>query len=718
MKQLFLLGVLVTPCLLLAQNTSLPKDSVRTLTPLEIVGVRAADKQPFTKTNISKAQIEQLNTGQDIPFVLNQTPGVVAHSDAGNGIGYTGLRIRGTDATRINVTLNGIPYNDAESQGTFLVNIPDILSSTNSIQIQRGVGTSTNGAGAFGASLNVSTHEIADKPYAEFNNSFGSFNSWKNTVKLGSGLIDGKFSVDARLSRITSDGFMERATSNLQAFYLSAAYYAKKTTFRYTTFSGRNRTYQAWSGVPEAMLATNRRFNGLGLQSNGEFYPNQTDNYQQHHHQFFITHNFNQKWSINLANYLTLGKGYYEEFRINNRYSSYNLPNPSATVTRTDLTRQLWLDNQFFGQNITVQYKHKATELTFGGGWNQYNGLHYGYVLWAANGGVPINHRWYNLDAFKADRNLYAKWLYSLKPNLQLFVDLQVRNVQYEMNGFRNNPSLFINRNFTFFNPKAGVSYQKNGVNYYASVAVANKEPNRDDFEVSSTEQPQHENLLNVELGAEKKTKKYSYAATIYGMWYRNQLILTGRVNDVGAYTRVNVPRSYRIGIELQGSYVFTKWLQAQGNIALSDNRINAFTEFLDNFDTPVFTQEKVAHRNTAIALSPSCVANANLQFTVLPQFTVSTNAQYVSRQFLDNTSNKARSLQAYWVQDIRLAYTVPQKFCKKLQLLGSIQNIWNRRFEPNGYTFSYVAGGSVVTENFFFPMAGTNAMLAVNISL
>jgi len=694
------------------------KPSELYLEPLEVRATRASDKSPFTKTNISKAEIAANNFGQDLPFILNQTPGVVANSDAGNGIGYTGIRIRGTDATRINVTINGIPYNDAESQGTFFVNLPDLASSTNSIQIQRGVGTSTNGVGAFGATINLSTNEVNQDAYAELNNSYGSFNSWKNTIKVGSGLINNHFTIDARLSNIASDGFIDRASTNMQAFYLSGAYLNKKTQIRFTTFGGKERTYQAWNGIPEAVLKTNRTFNSLGTDKPGEPYDNQTDNYQQTHYQLFVNQQLSNRWSLNVASFYVRGKGYYEEYRGGQAYADYFLANPRPGTDETDLIRQLWLDNHFYGQNYSAQYKDAFNEITLGGTWSQYDGKHYGRIIWAEQGGVPSDYKWYNLTAFKSDRSLFAKWQRNIKGNWYAFADLQYRSVRHTMNGFRKNPTLKVDRSFDFINPKAGISYQKNGYNLYVSYAVANKEPNRDDFEAGATNQPTHEQLQDVELGIERKTSKYSWGATFYYMHYRNQLIVTGQINDVGAYNRVNVPNSYRMGLELQGSYQLNHWLQANANIALSQNKIKQFTEYIDNYDAPVFKQEAIVHKNTDIAFSPNIVANYQLTAKPIKNISVALPGKYVGRQYLDNTQNEARSLQAFFVQDIRLSYQLPNRWAKSIQLSAQVNNVFNRKYEPNGYTFSYIAGGSTVTENFFFPMAGTNYMLAVNISL
>lgn len=470
------------------------KESIAYLEPLEVSSVRASGKAPFTKTDISKAEIEKNNLGQDLPFILNQTPSVVTTTDAGNGVGYTGIRIRGTDATRINVTLNGIPFNDAESMGTYFVDMPDIVSSANSIQIQRGVGTSTNGSGAFGATINISTNEINKKAYAESNNSFGSFNTWKNTVKFGSGLLANHFIVDVRLSRIASAGYIDRASSNLKSFYTSAAYIGNKNSIRLNIFSGKEKTYQAWYGIPFDVLQTNRTYNPAGTEKPGTPYSNQTDNYTQTHYQLFYEHTFNSKLKLNTALFLIRGKGYYEEYKAGESLYNYNLNDSSVA----DIVRRRWLDNYFYGQIFSLQYKNIKNELTIGGSWSRYDGKHYGKLIWSEVK-VPADYKYYNFPALKTDENIYVKWMHNINNKWSSFFDVQYRHVLHSMNGFEDNPALFVKRNFNFFNPKIGLNYNYNGWNTYLSYARANKEPNRDDFEASLAQQPKSETLHDFE---------------------------------------------------------------------------------------------------------------------------------------------------------------------------------------------------------------------------
>jgi len=689
------------------------------LQPVEIKATRVDDKAPFAKSNLSKKDIEKNNLGQDLPFLLNQTPSVVVNSDAGNGVGYTGIRIRGTDGTRINVTLNGIPYNDAESQGSFFVDLPDFASSLNSIQIQRGVGTSTNGSGAFGASINLSTNEFNEQAYGEFNNSYGSFNTWKNTVKAGSGLINNHFTVDARLSRITSDGFIDRASSNLQSFYLSGAYINAKSSIRFNVISGKEKTYQAWNGILQSDLdVLGRTYNSAGTEKPGEPYDNETDNYQQDHYQLFFNHEFNEYLTLNTAFFLTRGRGYYEQYKADEKFADYGLPNFSTgtgTIEETDLVRQLWLDNYFYGNLLSLHYKKGNTQLTFGGAGNRFDNSHYGKIIWAELS-IPKDYKWYDLDALKTDINVYGKWQQKLSQKLEAFADLQFRTVEYNIYGFRDNPSLTVKNNYNFLNPKAGIRYSNKSWTGYISFAIANKEPNRDDFEASPTQQPTYETLQDLELGIEKKSTNYSWSANFYYMSYKNQLVLTGKINDVGAYTRTNIPKSYRLGVEFQGGLKITDWININANLTLSENKVLDFKEFVDDYDNN--DQKTFTYSKTNIVLSPDVVGSASLNIIPFTNANISLMGKYVSRQYLDNTSNKNRSLADYYVQDLRLDYVLKNKFFKETRFIFQLNNLLDRQYEPNGYTFSYIYGGEMSTENYVFPMAGINFMAGINVRL
>ncbi len=692
------------------------KEDTTELVPVEVKAIRAGATAPFAKTNISRQEIRRQNLGQDLPFLLNQTPSVVVNSDAGNGIGYTGIRIRGTDATRINVTLNGIPYNDAESQGTFFVDLPDFASSVNSIQVQRGVGTSTNGPGAFGATINFSTHEVNRQAYAELNNSFGSFNTLKNTLRVGTGLLSNHFTADFRASRLSSDGYIDRATSDLSSLYFSGAYLSTNSNLRLTMFTGKQKTYQAWNGVSEADLATNRTINYAGMEKPGDPYDDETDNYLQNHFQFFFDQKLGKGWTFNTALFLTRGKGYYEQYKAGEDYAAYGMSYPmmgNTPILNTDLVRQLWLDNYYYGNIFSFQHRRGATELTIGGAATQYDGRHFGHVVWAEQG-LTAGKAWYDLDAVKKDLNMYAKWQQALSSRWQLFTDLQYRTVDYDLEGFRDNPGLFIYNRYSFLNPKIGFTYSHDNWRAFASYSQANKEPNRDDFEAGAEQQPRPEQLHDWELGVEGKRGGWSWSANLYYMNYKDQLVLTGRINDVGAYTRTNIPDSYRAGIELQTGGIINPWLRASGNLTLSRNRVSDFTEYIDDYDNG--GQKTNFYDETVLAFSPSVIGSATLTLNPVKAFSVDLLSKYVSRQYMDNTASLSRSLAPFYTQDIRAIYSLSRGRLKKAELIVQANNIFNRKYEPNGYTFSYYYNNQLTTENYYFPMAGRTFLVGLNV--
>ncbi|MEO5782223.1 MAG: TonB-dependent receptor [Ginsengibacter sp.] len=712
-KFITLLTVMVVA---LSANSQNKKTDTLLLQPIEIKAVRANDKTPVTKTNLTKRDIEKVNLGQDLPFILNQTPSVVINSDAGNGVGYTGIRIRGTDATRINMTINGIPYNDAESQGIYFVDLPDIVSSVNSIQVQRGIGTSSNGAGAFGATINLSTNEINDKSYAELNNSYGSFNTWKLTLKFGSGLLGKHFTVDGRLSKLSSDGYVDRASTDLKSFYVSTAWLSSNNSLRLNIFSGKEKTYQSWYGVSETDLATNSTYNAAGTEKAGVPYDNETDNYWQTHYQLFYNHKINNTWGLSVATFFTRGYGYYEEYKAAQKFSNYSLPDyrsGTQVIKQTNLVRQLWLDNNFYGGIFSLQQQTSKTQFTIGGGWNKYDGKHYGIITYAEVG-VPKDYRYYDLTANKQDLNIYTKLQQQLSSHWQSFADIQAKEIKYNINGFKDNPQLIINKNYLFINPKFGVTYNNKNYQAYLSYSMAGKEPNRDDFEAGLNQQPKAETLHDVELGVEKKTSKYSFGATAYYMYYHNQLVLTGKINDVGSYSRTNAPASYRMGLEFSGKADLLRWLNASANIAFSRNKIKNFTEYVDDYDNG--GQKNFQYHNTDIAFSPTIVAGATVNFIPFRNTEFSLLSKYVGREFLDNTAQVSRSLDPFYVQDARVSFKLNNKIAKETNFVVQVNNIFNKKYEPNGYTFSYFYSGSLATENYYFPMAGINFMAGINI--
>ncbi|MBW3467702.1 TonB-dependent receptor [Arthrospiribacter ruber] len=709
-----------------SENLEITLQSSSLLTEEFIVyATRATDRTPTTFTQVDKSDIAKLNLGQDIPVLLNFTPSVVSFSDAGAGVGYTGLRIRGSDQTRINVTVNGIPLNDAESHGVFWVNMPDFASSVDNIQIQRGVGTSTNGAATFGASLNIQTDTRQEEAYGEVDNSFGSFNTRRHMVKVGSGLINDKWAFDARLSQITSDGYIDRASSDLRSYFLSGGYYGENHVVKLNVFSGAEVTYQAWEGVPEALLETNRTFNPYT-------YDNQVDNYRQTHNQLIYTGQFGPNWKANAALHYTYGRGFYEQFRRNDRLSNYALPPVvigDQSIARMDIIRRRWLDNDFYGAVFSLNYisDDKKLDAVIGGGANRYDGDHFGELIWmqyAAD--VNIRDRYYDNKATKDDYNIYAKATYEALDGLYLFGDLQYRRIDYSFDGINNDlRDISGEVNFNFFNPKFGFTYQKDpNKTWYASYAVANREPVRRDFTDSPIvdRAPQSENLQNIEAGYRGQGSGFTYAANLYYMNYRDQLVLTGQLNDVGAYVRDNVDNSYRAGIELEGAYQLSSKFTIGGNIAFSRNKIEEFLEYLDDYAAETFTQEVIVHNDTDIAFSPNIVGAAILDYRPIKNLEISLLNKYVGSQYLDNTQNENRKLDAFWTTDLRLNYAMRPRFVKNLEFTLLINNIFNQLYEPNGYTFSYflpaegATGRELVTENFYYPQAGTNFLAGVKI--
>lgn len=691
----------------LIQNTLLADEVL-------VRATRASENSSSTYSNISKEQLEKNNLGQDLPFLLNQTPSVVVSSDAGNGVGYTGIRIRGSDPTRLNVTINGIPYNDPESQGTYWVNLPDFASSVDNIQIQRGVGTSTNGAGAFGGSLNIQTTTKRDSAYAELNNTFGSYQTIKNTINAGTGLINNKFSFDGRLSRIQSDGYIDRGSSMLKSYFLSAAYYGKKDLLRANVFSGSEKTYQAWNGVPQNLLKTNRTFNSFT-------YDDQTDNYVQDHYQLLYSHTFSSVFSANTALHYTKGRGYYEEFKQDQKLANYGIasfPAGGITIKRSDLVRRRWLDNNFYGLTYSLDYRPSGNiSYTLGGAYNEYDGDHFGEVIRGQF--IPIGNSitpYYKGNGFKTDFNTFAKAEFNIG-NLNLFADLQYRSVNYKVSGTdKNRTNLDQDDQLNFFNPKLGFSYEVNRrSNVYASIAIANKEPNRKDYINSSlSNRPSAENLLDIETGYRHREENFSAGINAYAMYYKDQLVLTGKVNDVGEYIRQNVERSYRYGLEMDTRVQINNSLSWNLTASLSDNKIKNFTEYSDNYDNG--GQIITNYKNTDLAFSPTFISSSEFSFLPFKKTEFALLSKYVSEQYLDNTSNSQRKLDAFFVNDLRLRYNTSCKGLKNIGLTLLVNNVFSELYEANGYTFSYMYGGNFTTENFYYPQATRNFLLSLSL--
>ena len=697
---------------------------------------RIDHRSAMAYSELNKQKISEQNLGQDLPYLLNQQPSVVTTSDAGTGVGYTGIRIRGSDATRVNVTINGVPVNDAESQGAYWVDLPDIASSIDNIQLQRGVGTSTNGAGAFGGSLNIQTTKLNPKAYGEYNVSYGSFHTLKNTVNAGSGLIDEKFAVDARLSKISSDGFIDRGSSDLKSYYLSGGYYGKSNIVKFITFSGLEETFQAWNGIPEARLKgdtkgmedyINRNYldaedadnlrNANSRTYNQFLYPNQVDHYQQDYYQLHYSHEFNSNWNSHLALHYTKGKGYYEEYKKGEALRKYGLNDVilnSDTITATNLVRRRWLDNDFYGTIFSLNYNnHKKLSALLGGAWNQYNGQHFGEVIWAqyASNATP-HQRYYNDTANKTDFTVFVKLNYLLFNKLNIFVDIQERNIYYKFLGYnRFLENVHQTASLNFINPKVGLNYAfRDYTNLYASYSIGQKEPSRDDYTQSTPgSRPKPEMLQDLEAGFRHSAKLISWSVNLYYMNYMDQLIVTGQVNDVGAYIHTNVPKSYRQGIEAELGIQPVSRLTWNVNATFSQSKIKNYKEFIDNYD--LGEQTLTTYNTTDIAFSPNIIAGSTISFEAFKNFKLNFISKYVGDQFLDNSSSQDKKLDAFFVNDIRLNYTIKTKLIREIAFIFAINNIFNERYESNGYTYSYIAGGERITENFYYPQAGINVM-------
>ncbi|GHE37379.1 TonB-dependent receptor [Sphingobacterium griseoflavum] len=687
-----------------------------------VMATRASEHAATTFKNITKEDLRRTNLGQDIPFLLDQTPSVVVGSDAGAGIGYTNMTIRGSNSQRINVTLNGIPLNDAESMGSFFVNLPDFASSTESIQIQRGIGTSTNGAGAFGASLNIQSDGLETTPYAELNNTYGSYNTWKNTVKVGSGLINNKFAFNGRLSRISSDGYIDRATSDLKSFYVDAGYYGSKHQLKATVFSGKEKTYQAWDGVPEELLETNRRYNGFE-------YANQTDNYIQTHHHLHYNYFASEQTTLNVALHYTRGQGYYEEYKTDESFTKYGLAPITirdTTINTTDLVRQRWLDNHFYGTVFSLSHKvNERHSLIFGGAANQYRGDHYGNVIWAQYASdSQLGDKYYFNDAEKNDINVYGKWNGQFG-DLRVYTDLQYRFVDYTFEGFDHNRELAdINVKHHFFNPKLGATYMISPrSNVYGSYAYGSKEPVRDDFVASAANaRPKAEKMHNVEAGYRIRTGAINLGANVYGMFYKDQLVLTGAINDVGASIRENVPASYRIGFEFDGAWKMSEQFHWKATAGLSENKIKNYTEYLsvldENWEPTGAPQVANTYRSTNISFSPSVILSNELSYYPVAPLELALASKYVSRQYLDNTSAQARSVDPFFVNNFRIRYGFSLLGIQHIDANLAINNIFNEKYESHGYTYGGIAesDGSRIFGNAFYPQAETNFLFGLNV--
>ena len=698
-----------------------------------VTATRAGTKTPVAFSNLDSEEITSRNFGQDVPYLLASTPSLVTSSDAGHGIGYTSMRIRGTDSNRINVTINGIPLNDAESHSVYWVDLPDIATSVDNIQIQRGVGTSTNGAAAFGASVNFQTRKLEKEPYAIYEGTLGSFNTYRNTISAGSGLIKDHFSVDMRLSDLHSDGYIDRSWTNLKSYYISAAYHNVNTLVKFVTFSGTEELYQAWNGLPSYLLESNRTYNGLGSYTDQEgnmvFYDNQVDHYKQTHYQLHLSRSFNEKWYANAALHYTRGAGYYEQYKEDESLSDYLLDDVTIggdTITETNLIRRKWLENDFYGIVGGLHYEGDRIGAVLGGGWNLYDGDHYGTVIWAQYpGNSEIRHRWYENAGRKTDWNTYVKANWNAGDRLSLFVDLQLRGIDYGIKGSDDDlRDIGQEHNYLFFNPKAGFNYQINqSQRAYLFVARANREPNRSNFVDADPAGPVpvKESMLDYEAGYTLQSSIYSLNANLYYMDYTDQLVLTGEINDVGSAIMTNVKDSYRAGIEVSGSIKPNTWFRWDLNATFSQNKILNYKGYVDNWDywsdpenEPYQVVEELGTSN--LSFSPSVMFNSKLDVEPLKEFHLSLISRYVGKQFIDNTSSEARILNPYFVNDLRVSYAFYPQFMEEIAVHIQVSNLFNVQYETNAWIYRYYSEGEEGVYDGFFPQAGTHVMAGIRL--
>lgn len=679
-----------------AQEQEKDSTKVNSLDEVLVSAVRVTAKTPVTFSNLDKKDIKYRNLGQDIPILMNYLPSVVTTSDAGNGFGYTGIRVRGSDATRVNVTINGIPYNDAESQGTFWVNMPDFASSVESLQLQRGVGTSTNGSSAFGASLNMLTDNYASKANGEISSSYGSFNSRKNTVKFSTGLLNDHFELAGRLSTLKSDGYIDRASSDLKSYFLQGTYVGKTTLIKALVFGGTEKTYQSWNGIDGETLVKDRTFNSAGMYTdeagNVRFYDNETDNYQQDHYQLHWNESFSDKWSTNLAVHYTKGKGYYENYKEDADMAEYGLL-PVGAIATTDLVRQKWLDNDFYGTTFSVKYKDEKFDVIFGGGWNKYEGDHYGKVIWARYASQSeLGDHYYDDFSTKTDGNVFAKANYQFTEKLSFYGDLQYRNVQYKANSIETG---VVDDNFSFFNPKAGLNFEINQKNtLYFSYARANREPNRTDYEGGNVKP---EKLNDFELGWRFNSEKFQLNSNFYYMAYKDQLILTGTLDDVGSPIRSNTDKSYRLGFEVDATIKLSEKFMLRPNFTLSSNK---------NVDLAVDGEN---YGTTKIAYSPEVIAGNIIVYSPIESLHISLLQKYVGEQYMNNIELPEAKLADYFVNDLNVSFEIkPNSIFKSIMITGLVNNILDKKYVSNGYMYDVYP--------YYYPQAGINFLAGLTL--
>lgn len=707
-------------------NLDLKLNESAVITDAVIVSaVRASRNTPTTFSIVGREEISRQNPAQDLPYLLGNQPSVVATSDAGAGVGYTGLRIRGSDITRINVTINGIPLNDPESHAVYWVDIPDFASSVNSLQLQRGVGSSTNGAGAFGASMNLETSGVQSKPYGILSASAGSYGTYRTSFRAGTGLIREHWYFEGRGSVIGSDGYIDRASSNLNSFYLQGGYADNKTLVKAIVFGGNEKTYQAWYGIDAFTMNNERTFNWAGAVFNDDgsiwYYNNQTDNYKQDHYQLHISHQFSPSISINLSGHYTYGRGYYEEYGQDEHFADYGMQNLyfgrdsiaegnsyryffHDSVTTTDLIRRRWLDNHFYGATWSVRSKKKNTDIILGGAWNKYdNARHYGEIIWAQfAGNSKPDSKYYDNSGFKTDFNVFLKAGWTPVRALTLYGDLQYRNIVYKANGIESQAEqLKIDESFSFFNPKFGLTYDVRAGTLYASYGIAHREPIRDDYkDAAPGEKPEPETLGNLEMGIRKSGNRINYSLNYFLMNYHNQLILTGEINDDGAYIRKNTGKSYRTGIEITGSYKLNSRFILDGNLSLLVSKTD--------YRNANSNGEIVEYRNVDISFSPKIISALQLRIIPVRNLELAWQMKYVGMQFLDNTGNKDLVLNDYLINDLRAGYLLSPQKMGQVEFTVLVNNLFNVLYESNGYVYDNTP--------YYYPQAGTNIMAGITL--
>ena len=702
------------------------QDSTKTeiLDEVLVKAVRVEATSPITHSNVTKQQLAKRNLGQDIPVLLNYLPSVVTTTDAGAGVGYTGIRVRGINAQSTNVTINGIPYNDAESLGTFWVNLGDFASSVESLQLQRGVGTSTNGSGAFGASINVLTDAVSNEANGEISNSFGSYNTRKHTVKFSTGLLNNHFEFAGRLSQIASDGYIDRASSDLKSYFLQASYVDNNTLIKAITFGGKEVTYQSWNGLEDLdLLENNRTFNTAGMytddEGNTRFYDNEVDNYNQDHYQLHWNERYNNNWSTNLGLNYTYGRGYFEQYKEDEDFADYNLEEITIggeTVNTTDLIRRRWLDNDFYVVNASANYKKNALNMTFGTSYSNYDGDHFGEIIWAQYASnSEVRDRYYEGNGRKKDFSTFLKATYRLNDKVSLYGDLQLRNVDYKTSGLTSDRVPFnVDENYSFFNPKAGITYKLNDENnFYFSYARANREPNRDDFENNETVKP--EQLNDFELGWRHITEQFRININGYYMLYNEQLVLTGNIDNVGNPIRTNSGDSYRLGLEVEATVKLTDKFLVQPNFTVSSNKNKETVASIDG--------ELVNLGKTNISFSPEFVAANAIVFQPKESFQVSFLSKYVGEQFMGNTDAKASKLDSYFINDFNIVYEIKMNsIFKSVVLSGLVNNVFGVKYISNGYYYTYddtwsVPGSTTTIEGAgYYPQATTNFLVGATL--